>query len=600
MVLIPVSLVLALGLRLGEFIPSDRIYTARYLFLFLLVLAPVLSIILSVHKMKLQSFGNWDSLKIGMFAGCLAVIGSAVNWGFGLGAPRTVPMIFGFVFFVLASYFRLAAQRFLVWLAGRKFPTTPVAVYGAGAAGLQLILALRQSREVKPVMIVDDNTSMQGVVISGLSVQNPGKLAAMVKLGKVKRVLLAMPSAPRERLDNIIKELGHLSCEIQVLPSFIDLISGDGLVESLRPVSIDDLMERDTVGHDFPEIVSAYSGQGVMITGAGGSIGAELCRQILQAKPAKLVLFEMSEIALYSIDREIRALAKDTRIETVLGSISDARLVEKTITDQEVSVIIHAAAYKHVPLIETNELEGIRNNVLGTKVLADSAKKLGIDRFILISSDKAVRPTNIMGATKRLAELVIQDLQTRSNQTKFSMVRFGNVMGSSGSVIPLFREQIAAGGPVTVTDKNMTRFFMTIPEAAKLVLLAGTYAKGGDVFVLDMGQQVRIYDMAKRMISLSGLSQKTAENPNGDIEIIFTGTRPGEKLYEELLIGDDTLPTPHEKIMRAQEQFLSKNEILAVIDALNIAIDTSDIPKARGVIERWVEGYHQPERGRHD
>jgi len=592
--LIPVSLVLALGLRVGEWIAVDWIKSSVPLLIFLLALAPAFGRFLSVHRTKLQSFGNFDSLRVGLFAACLGISGAAANWAFGLGAPRTVPVIFAFIFFVLAIFIRLAAQWFLVWLGGRRFKTTPVAVYGAGAAGLQLIFALRQSREIRLVAIVDDNSSLQGVAISGLSVQKPDNLARLVERGKIKRILLAMPAVSRSRQKEIIKKYGHL-CEIQVLPSFIELMAGEGLVESLRAVSLDDLMDRDTVSLNAPEITEAYSNKSVFVSGAGGSIGSELCRQVLAAKPLRIVLFEMSEIALYSIDRELRGIAGgDVEILPVLGSICDQRLVEKTLRDCQIDTVLHAAAYKHVPLVEENELEGIRNNVFGSKVLAEAAITAGVARFILVSSDKAVRPTNIMGATKRLAELVIQDLQTRSNVTNFSMVRFGNVMGSSGSVIPLFREQIANGGPVTVTHKDMTRYFMTIPEAARLVLLAGSFAEGGDVFVLDMGKQIKIIDMAKRLIKLSGLTVKDQNNADGDIEIVFTGTRPGEKLFEELLVGDNTLPTSHDKILRAQEQFLSRNEVNEFLAGLTKAIDNSDATQARKLIARWVEGYRWP------
>ncbi len=596
--LIPVALVLALGLRLGEWFPAERIEKSIPLLVFLLVVAPLFGWFLSVHKTKLQSFGNSDSLKVGLFAACLGITGAAANWMFGLGAPRTVPVIFAFIFFVMASYFRLAAQRLLVWLGGRRFKATPVAVYGAGAAGLQLVFALRQSREIRPVVIVDDNPSLQGVAVSGISVQKPENLAQLVERGGVKRILLAMPSASKQRQQEIIRKYGHL-CEIQALPSFIELMAGGGLVENLRSVSLDDLMDRDAVLLGAPEITNAYSNKSVFVSGAGGSIGSELCRQVLAANPEKIVLFEMSEIALYSIERELRSLSTgDIEILPILGSVCDQRLVDKTLRDCLVDTVLHAAAYKHVPLVEGNELEGVRNNVFGTKVLAEAAMAAGVKRFILVSSDKAVRPTNIMGATKRLAELVIQDLQTRSNATNFSMVRFGNVMGSSGSVIPLFREQIANGGPITVTHKDMTRFFMTIPEAARLVLLAGSFAEGGDVFVLDMGKQIKIIDMAKRLIKLSGLTVKDAENPEGNIEIVFTGIRPGEKLYEELLVGSNTLPTPHNKIMRAQEQFLSHEEVKEFLSGLTQAIDNSDATQARQLIAKWVEGYCLPVNSR--
>jgi FlaA1/EpsC-like NDP-sugar epimerase len=378
------------------------------------------------------------------------------------------------------------------------------------------------------------------------------------------------------------------------------MINGKGLVESLKPVSADDLLGRDKVDLDLEEVDRTYAGKCVMVTGAGGSIGSELCRQLILCGIRKLVLFEHSELALYSIERELQPDTEKLGIElaTVLGSVTDAQRVESALRTHKIQGLLHAAAYKHVPLVEANEISGLRNNVIGTRILADAALRVGIERFVLISTDKAVRPTNVMGASKRLAELVIQDFASRSKKTLFSMVRFGNVLGSSGSVIPLFREQIEKGGPVTLTHGDVTRYFMTIPEAARLVLLAGSYARGGDVFVLDMGKPTKIYDLACSMIELSGRTVRNADNPEGDIEVKVTGLRPGEKLYEELLIGNDMLTTPHAKILRAQESSLSEIEIANALRDLSTSFEKDDVALARGVIERWVEGYQRPQTNR--
>lgn len=363
-------------------------------------------------------------------------------------------------------------------------------------------------------------------------------------------------------------------------------------MSDLRTVTPDALLGRDKVDLDIPDVAKAYAGRVVMITGAGGSIGSELCRQLIGTSPARIVLFERSELALYHIDRELRPIAQAAGIGVTarLGSVTDARRVTEVLQETGTEIVLHAAAYKHVPLVEENELEGVRNNVFGTQVVAEAAQVAGVERFILISTDKAVRPTNIMGATKRMAELVVQDLQTRSTYTKFSMVRFGNVLGSSSSVLPLFKQQIRRGGPVTVTDPDVTRFFMTIPEAARLVLLAGAYASGGDVFVLDMGKPVKILDIARRIIELSGRTVR--ENGIGDISIEMIGMRPGEKLHEELLIDDDSLcATPHEKILRAEEVMLSEIEIVATLRDLRDVLEQGNVKQLRLLLQKRVDGY---------
>ncbi|WP_085310506.1 polysaccharide biosynthesis protein [Planktotalea arctica] len=592
--LVPVALYAAFALRLGTPSTFPMMQSAWALFPLLVVGGVAVFYVLGLPRIKLHSFDAYAMRRIGMAALMLTGAAMILSYLFDLWAPRSVPLIFGAIFFGAAVVMRLLGLALLQAVLGRLGNAVPVAVYGAGAAGIQLASALRQSNEVKPVVFVDDNPALWGLLISGLQVKNPKELAGLAASGKIARVLLAMPSISRTRQSKLVVQLSELNCDVQVMPSYADLVVGKGLTETTTPVAPDALLGRDKVDLDIPDVAKAYAGRAVMVTGAGGSIGSELCRQLLDIKPSHIVLFERSEFELYKIDNELRALAEAVgiKVTTRLGSVVDARRVREVLTETGAEIVIHAAAYKHVPLVEENELEGARNNVLGTQVVAEAAHAAGVERFILISTDKAVRPTNIMGATKRLAELVVQDLQTRSEGTKFSMVRFGNVLGSSGSVLPLFEKQIRRGGPVTVTHPEVTRFFMTIPEAARLVLLAGAYATGGDVFVLDMGKPMKILDIARRMIALSG--RKVLENGEGDIEIKITGLRPGEKLYEELLIDDASLcGTPHSKILRAEEAMLSQIEIAAMLRELNKALEAGDTPALRALIAARVDGYHQ-------
>jgi FlaA1/EpsC-like NDP-sugar epimerase len=592
--LVPVSLYAAFALRLGTPSAFPMMQSAWALFPLLITSGVVTFWALGLPRIKLHSFDAYAMRRIGTAALALTVAAMILSYLFDLWAPRSVPLIFGVIFFGMAVVVRLAALAVLQAVLGRMGNAVPVAIYGAGAAGIQLASALRQSNEVKPIVFVDDNPALWGLLISGLQVKNPKELAVLSGSGRITRVLLAMPSISRTRQSKLVVQLSKLESDVQVMPSYADLVVGKGLTETSAPVAPDALLGRDKVDLNIPDVAKAYAGRVVMVTGAGGSIGSELCRQLLDIKPSHIVLYERSEFELYKIDYELRALAEAAgiKVTTRLGSVVDARRVREVLAETKAEIVIHAAAYKHVPLVEENELEGARNNVLGTQIVAEAAREAGVERFILISTDKAVRPTNIMGATKRLAELVVQDLQTRSNQTKFSMVRFGNVLGSSGSVLPLFEQQIRRGGPVTVTHPDVTRFFMTIPEAARLVLLAGAYATGGDVFVLDMGKPMKILDIARRMIELSG--RTVLEDGEGDIEIEITGLRPGEKLYEELLIDDASLcGTPHSKILRAEEAMLSQIEVAAMLRELNNILDLRDTAALRSLIQRRVDGYHQ-------
>ncbi|MFQ1702130.1 polysaccharide biosynthesis protein [Loktanella agnita] len=531
-----------------------------------------------------------------MAAAMLSLAGIAASYLLNLSGPRSVPLIFGIIFFVLALSTRIFGLYALRHISQNKSTCLPVIIYGAGAAGIQLAAALRQSVEARPILFVDDNPTLHRVVVAGLEVRPPSELPHLIEKYGIARILLAIPSLSEQSRNELYARLTKLPVEVQVLPSFIDLMSGRSLQTSLRPVSPDELLDRDKVELDSPEIAKAYAGRVVMVTGAGGSIGSELCRQLINCRPTCIVLFEQCEYALYAIELELSELTAQTDITVLprLGSVKNRGCVARVVAEENVDIILHAAAYKHVPLVEHNEIEAASNNVIGTKIVADVANQAGIERFILVSTDKAVRPTSIMGATKRMAELVVQDIQTRAPKTRYAMVRFGNVLGSSGSVLPLFQKQIASGGPLTVTHPDVTRFFMTIPEAARLVLLAGAYAQGGDVFVLDMGRPQKIIDVAKRMIALSGRTLKETDDSPGDIKIEITGLRPGEKLYEELLITENLSTTPHAKILRAEEVPLSEIEVASLLRSTEAAIASADPAALRRIIEGRVEGYHVP------
>lgn len=595
--LIPACLYLAFVLRLDPSWLPIFLERSWALFPLLTVSGIAVLVVWRLDSFKIHAFEARASIRFAFAAATMAVIAMGLSYTFQLGVPRSVPIIFAGLYTLCTVCVRIGAQAFFEWLAKRSSRMIPVAVYGAGAAGIQLVSALRRSREVTPIAFVDDNHTLHGLVVANLPVRSPATLQGMIASGRIQRVLIAIPSLSRIRRRQLIAELSGLGAEVQVLPSFIELMDGPALEDQLRTVDPDDLLGREAVDLDIPDVAKAYAGRSVMVTGAGGSIGSELCRQLVSCGPARVVLFELNEFALYSIDADMRALTEGTGIQVVprLGSVCDRARVDQVIADQGVEIVLHAAAYKHVPLIEENEAEGAGNNVIGTQTVAEAARDAGLERFILVSTDKAVRPTNIMGATKRMAELVVQDLQTRSPRTKFAIVRFGNVLGSSGSVLPLFQRQIASGGPVTVTHQDVTRFFMTIPEASRLVLLAGAYAEGGDHFVLDMGEPRKVIDIARRMIALAGRTVREEGSEDGEIEIKVIGLRPGEKLYEELLIDNDSLvKTPHSKILRAEEKALSQIEVAAMMRELNAAIAENDAPRVRAAVRKWVEGYHPP------
>jgi FlaA1/EpsC-like NDP-sugar epimerase len=467
-----------------------------------------------------------------------------------------------------------------------------VLVYGAGDAGVQLVSALSHSSEYNPVGFVDDLKELQGNQITGLNVYSIDAIEGVISKLRVDEVLIAMPSASRTKRLDIINILESYPVLVRMLPGVAELAEGKVSIGDLREVSIKDLLGRDTVVPNKELLSKNITNKVVVVTGAGGSIGSELCRQIVFLKPKALILYEMSELALYTIEKELSNIGMHSMdLYPILGSVNNKTRLTNVFKRFGVDTVYHAAAYKHVPMVEFNNTEGVDNNIFGTLNCAQAAIDTGVKTFVLISTDKAVRPTNTMGATKRSAELVLQALSAKQSDTKFTMVRFGNVLGSSGSVIPLFKQQIKVGGPVTVTDVNMVRYFMTIPEAVELVIQAGAMGTGGDVFVLDMGKPVRIDDLAKKMIHLSGLEVKDESNPDGDIEIKYTGLRPGEKLYEELLIGDNVSETDNPLIMRAQEEMLAWDELEPILNDLQIAITNCDQKKLRELLIQIVPGF---------
>lgn len=518
------------------------------------------------------------------------------------GVPRTVGIIQPVLLFVFMVMARIGARHILGGLLdrgdGRVFQR--VLVYGAGVSGRQLAAAISSRREMKVVGFLDDNKGLQGASISGFRVYSPDKVLEIIDRLAIDEVLLAIPSATQQRRNEILATLRSLHVRIRTLPDIIDLALGELPNGGITNLDINDLLGRDVVNPDTNTMNAHLAGQTILVTGAGGSIGSELCRQILAAGPGKLLLLDNSEYALYTIHRELElALASKsagnshlaTQLVALLGSVQDEQRVEEIIACWRPSHVYHAAAYKHVPLVEHNPIQGVANNVFGTLTVARLCIRHKVSHFVLVSTDKAVRPTNVMGATKRLAEMVLQALADEKSETCLSMVRFGNVLGSSGSVVPAFRQQIMAGGPVTITDERITRFFMTIPEAAQLVIQAGAMASGGEVFVLDMGEPVKIIDLARNMIELSGLTVRDSYNPFGDIELQFIGLRPGEKLYEELLIEDAPLITAHPRIRKAVEGFLPARLLNEQLDEMRQAIARGAPGTVRQILRDTVGGY---------
>ncbi|WP_089528735.1 polysaccharide biosynthesis protein [Pantoea ananatis] len=506
--------------------------------------------------------------------------------------PRTIPAIY-FAFGLLL----IAGSRLLMRMLLNRAMNLgiKVIIYGAGPSGRQLLPALSQAAEYYPIAFVDENERLQNTIIHGVTVYSPEKLRWLVEKNDVKKILLAMPTASREHKREVISMLDGLTCEVLSIPSMVELVEGKATIDTIKKVSIADLLGRDPVA-PLPMLISKnIKEKAVLVTGAGGSIGSELCRQIAINRPVTLVLYEISEFSLYAIEREISSLNEmqklGIKVVPILGNVQEQAHLERVMKKFAIETVYHAAAYKHVPLVEYNVYDGVTNNIFGTLKCANAAINCGVKKFVLISTDKAVRPTNTMGASKRMAELVLQSLSVKQHDTCFCMVRFGNVLGSSGSVVPLFEKQIEAGGPITLTHPDIIRYFMTIPEAAQLVIQAGAMGKGGDVFVLDMGEPVKIMDLAHRMITLSGLRVKNTETGEGDIAIQITGLRPGEKLFEELLIGDNVGKTQHPRILTANEIMLDYDSLNNFLEQIQHACKSFDQAKIREVLIAAQTGF---------
>ncbi|WP_437880305.1 polysaccharide biosynthesis protein [Pseudomonas sp. LRF_L74] len=620
-VLIWVALWLSFAIRLGVGDVVNPFGSHFWLFFSAPLIAIPIFIRMGLYRAVMRYFGN-DALITILKAVTLSTAGWALfaYWIHGreILVPRSLAFIYWWMSLMLIGSLRMLLRQFFMggWYAAKAqlpfldqgAPLTRVAIYGAGAAGNQLLAALRMGKTMRPVAFIDDDNGIASRVIAGLKVYKPKHIDQMIRETGAEEVLLALPSVARARRREILASLGPYPLHVRTVPGFMDLASGRVKVNDLQEVDIVDLLGRDAVPPRQELFERCIRDQVVMVTGAGGSIGSELCRQILASGATTLVLFEHSEFNLYGIQSELeQRIHRDSlsvRLIGILGNIRNGDRLLDVMRTWKVQTVYHAAAYKHVPIVEHNIAEGVLNNVRGTLQTAQAALKAGVRNFVLISTDKAVRPTNVMGSTKRLAEMVLQALAREPapvligepgvpqvSQTRFTMVRFGNVLGSSGSVIPLFREQIKRGGPVTVTHPNITRYFMTIPEAAQLVIQAGSMGQGGDVFVLDMGQPVRIVELAEKMIHLSGLSQRNEDNPNGDIAIEFTGLRPGEKLYEELLIGENVTPTDHPMIMRADEEHLAWDALRDVLGELFGAVEADDYAKVRQMLRQTVSGY---------
>ncbi|HDY8002263.1 TPA: polysaccharide biosynthesis protein [Vibrio vulnificus] len=595
--LITFSFFMAIWVRYGEVAISVSVET--WLTLAGTVVVTLISFTrLGLYRAVLR-YLTFHALTVVVFGALISALSiTTFAYFFNAEVPRTVPVIYMTFLALLCGGARMMVRSLIVQ-ASRK-GCERVLIYGAGSTGRQLAIALRNAETYQVKGFIDNDPSLENTIIQGLTVHSSQQISRLVEKQEIEKILLAMPRATRSERKAIIDGLLHLPVEVLTVPDFKDIVNGNATVDELKDVAIEDLLGRDPVEPN-PELMKAnIHGKVVMVTGAGGSIGSELCRQIVRQKPKTLILFELSEYGLYEIDKELSGMVEAMQLEVeiipLLGSVQRINRLSATMRAFGVQTVYHAAAYKHVPLVEYNVVEGVRNNVFGTYYCAKAAIEAGVESFVLISTDKAVRPTNVMGTSKRMAELALQALAAKENDkvngTRFCMVRFGNVLGSSGSVIPLFKRQIEEGQAITVTHPDIIRYFMTIPEAAQLVIQAGAMGKGGDVFVLDMGEPVKIVDLAKNLIQLSGLEVKSSDNPNGDIEIKFTGLRPGEKLYEELLIGDNVEGTDHERIMTANEQFLPLEEFNQILDNLDKACHEFDHETIRQILLETPTGFN--------
>lgn len=570
---IPLAIYAALALRHGEWlIPLDQSLAIVMLSTTLLTTAIFIRLGLYRAVVRFMAAKAFSNLALGISISALVL--ASASFLSQANLPRSSIIIYWFTAFALLGMPRLFIRNIVSQLNNSKRES--VLVYGAGNQGIALVHALANSEQFRPIALIDDDNKKQGTVINSLKVHSPEDTCKLAEQFSAKKILLALGNTSISKRKQLIENLADTKLEILTTPAVQDIISGKAKIEEVKDVEIEDLLGRDCVSPDKALISQNIKDKVVLVTGAGGSIGSELCRQIITQQPTKLILLELNEFSLYNIEQELNQYCDShkqchTEIISILGSVQKQNRLETIFSTFGVQTIYHAAAYKHVPMVEHNVVEGVRNNVFGTWYCAEAAIKAGVERFVLISTDKAVRPTNVMGASKRLAELVLQALAQRQTETLFCMVRFGNVLGSSGSVVPLFRKQIKDGGPITVTHPDIIRYFMTIPEASQLVIQAGAMGKGGDVFVLDMGEPVKIVSLAQKMIRLSGLTEKTNTHPNGDITIEFSGLRPGEKLYEELLIGDNVEGSGHPRIMTANEVHLNWPETHNLLNRLDKA-----------------------------
>ena len=584
---------LAYYLRLGEFVTiSDKALLAA---VGSMTIAMPIFVIFGLYRAIFRYTGWPALLTVARAILIYGLIYASIFTAIGVqGIPRTIGIIQPILLLLFLGASRLMAR---FWFGveeksqANKGSRSKTLIYGAGKAGRQLAAAISNNNEMQVSGFLDDDERLHGHVLNGLPIYNPADLTALTETLSLSDVLLALPSVNRKRRQSIISQMRDAQVSVRTLPSVSDLVQGKVTISDIHDLDVDDLLGREPIEPDRHLLTKLITQKTIMVTGAGGSIGGELCRQILELKPDKLLLFEQSEFGLYNIQEQLVNKETSVTLIPLLGSVQDEDRLEKVMSAWKPHTVYHAAAYKHVPLVEHNLTEGVKNNVLGTLNTARAALSHSVENFVLISTDKAVRPTNIMGASKRLSEIILQALAAENESVNFSMVRFGNVLGSSGSVVPKFRQQIKNGGPVTITHPDITRYFMTIPEAAQLVIQAGAMAKGGDVFVLDMGEPVKIMELAHRMIELSGLTMKNDENPEGDIAIEISGLRPGEKLYEELLIGDNPKPTLHSRIMKANEGYIPWKKLKVELRVLKTALNASDINTVQTILSKVVSEY---------
>ena len=583
---------LSFALRLGV-IWSNQIESNLWIFIFIPIVSIPIFIKLGLYRSVLKFMGTKVIVTAFQAISITSLILGFVMMIFReADMPRTVILIFWFVSSILVVVGRVAFKGLLYSWDNFVNNRIPAVIYGAGSAGAQLVESLRKNHHYAPIAFIDDDKSKHGTFINFTKVYAFKDLKNLILKRNAKIILLAIPSLSASSKRDLLKKLSKYPIEVKLLPSLSSLVEGKVSIESIRHVEVQDILGRVPVAPKSKLLKKNIKNKNILITGAGGSIGSELCRQIINLKPKKIILFDHSEFNLYTIDHELNLLQlNNCEIIAILSDVTNMNMIESVISKNNIHTIYHAAAYKHVPMVEKNIVEGVFNNVVGTYNLALCANNYGVENMVLISTDKAVRPTNVMGASKRFSELILQALNSENSKTCFSMVRFGNVLDSAGSVVPLFRKQIKEGGPVTVTHPNVTRYFMSIPEAVQLVLQAGAMAKGGDVFVLDMGEPVKILDLAYRMIYLSGLSPVTSENSEGDIKIVFTGLRQGEKLYEELLIGNDVIQSQHPQIMQAKEASLSWVEVQEVINSLIKSYQNLNDEEIKKLLVQKIEGY---------